>query len=299
MDQNLSLYSIFHTVAMYGNISHATKDLYISQPAISKALHKLEENLEVTLFHRSSRGVTLTEEGHLLFEYTKTAFDALQKGTEGLKKMQDFHIGHIRIGVSTTLCKYMLLPYLKEFIEKYPHTKITIECQSTFHTVKLLEKGKIDIGFIGKPAQRKQLDFYPVGTIQDTFITTQAYLDNLKVREATDIDFHILSAANLMMLDEENMSRIYIDQYLNEHQLMPSQILEVSNMDLLIEFTKIGMGVACVIKEFVTKELEDGTLIDLPLKVPIPQREVGFAFHTQEPLSTMSKKFVAFYKEKS
>ena len=116
MDQNLSLYKVFYTVANTGNISKAATELFISQPAISKSIRKLEQSLDVTLFSRNSRGVQLTEEGELLYDYVQRAFYALQTGEERLKKINELGIGHLHIGVSSTLCKYMLLPYLKEFI---------------------------------------------------------------------------------------------------------------------------------------------------------------------------------------
>ena len=138
MEQHLSQYKIFYEVAKTGNISRAAKELYISQPAISKAISKLEDNLEVTLFTRNSRGVHLTEEGELLFTHTKAAFEFLDRGEKELKRIRDFNIGQLRIGVSTTLCRYILLPYLKAFIDKYPHVKITIESQATAHTLSCL-----------------------------------------------------------------------------------------------------------------------------------------------------------------
>lgn len=143
MENTLSLYHIFYTVARHGNISKAANELYISQPAISKAIKKLEESLSVTLFHRNSRGVTLTDEGKVIYNQTVLAFEALEKGEEDLKRIRKLGIGHLRIGVSTTLCKYLLLSYLKEFVERYPHIKITIQCQSTFDTMELLLKDKI------------------------------------------------------------------------------------------------------------------------------------------------------------
>ena len=142
MDQNLSLYRVFYTVANTGNISKAASRLYISQPAISKSIRKLEENLEVSLFSRNSRGVQLTEEGELLYHYVQNAFYSLEKGETQIKKIHELGIGHIHIGVSTTLCKYVLLPYLKEFIETHPHIRISIECQSTNHTLQLLKENK-------------------------------------------------------------------------------------------------------------------------------------------------------------
>ncbi len=103
------------------------RNFYISQPAISKAISKLEDSLGLSLFTRSSRGVQLTSEGEILFEHTREAFDALDRGEQELKRIQEFDIGHLRIGVSNTLCKYILLPYLKTFIDQYPHMKVTIE----------------------------------------------------------------------------------------------------------------------------------------------------------------------------
>ena len=115
MEQNLPLYHIFNAVAESGNISHAAKDLYISQPAISKAITRLEENLDTRLFDRSSRGVTLTDEGRILYEQTNAAFMHLKRAEDTILHNNELGIGHIRIGVSTTLCRYVLLPYLKEF----------------------------------------------------------------------------------------------------------------------------------------------------------------------------------------
>ena len=111
MEQHLSQYRIFYEVARCGNISRAAKELYISQPAISKAISKLEENLNAKLFTRNSRGVQLTKEGSVLFQHIHSAFESINRGERELKRIHDFHIGHLRLGVSNTLCKYVLLPY--------------------------------------------------------------------------------------------------------------------------------------------------------------------------------------------
>ncbi len=322
MEQNLSLYHIFNTVAKTGNISKAAKELYISQPAISKSITKLEENLGIILFARTSRGVHLTEEGTMLYEYTKSAFDTLTQGETNIKRINELGIGHIRIGVSTTLCKYILLPYLKRFVSSHPHIKVTIECQSTFQTLDLLERGKLDIGLIGKPADLKNLDYYTVGQIEDVFVATEAYLDNLRVRESSQnsgstalnsgstalisgdsplamLSADIFKSANVMLLDEKNMTRLYIEDYFTRNQIETNQILEVSNIDLLIEFARIGLGVSCVIKEFIKKDLEEGSLIEIPLEKPLGTREVGFAYLNSFQLSDSLQKFIRFYKNEA
>ena len=297
IDFSLSTYRIFNSVAKLGSISGAAKELYISQPAISKAIAKLEQDLSVSLFIRGSRGVKLTEEGAQLYEHTKAAFETLKEGEELMKRNKSLGVGHIRIGVSTTLCKYLLLPYLKEFVANHPHIRFTIQCQSTFQTLELLEEGKLDLGLIGKPEPRKDLDFYSVGTIEDVFISTRSYLDNLDIREGKMLtNQQLFEKANLMLLDEKNITRVFIDDYFKKNGIRTGQILEVSNMDLLIEFAKTGIGIACVIKEFVKNELEDGSLIQIDLEVPIETREVGFAYRLGKQYSDSTLKFIEFYK---
>jgi DNA-binding transcriptional LysR family regulator len=295
MNQNLSSYRIFYTVAAAGNISKAAKALYISQPAISKSIQKLEDGLGCRLFSRSSRGVVLTEEGTLLFEHVRAAFETLTLGEEKLKRSIELGVGHLKIGVSSTLCKYILLPCLKEFIRQNPHITISISCQSTNETLALLEDNQIDIGLVGRPHGQKQVHFDFVETIEDTFVAAKDYLRNLHARGIGRDG--ILSNATLMLLDKNNMTRRYIDDYLQAHQIRVQDSISISDMDLLIDFAKIGVGVACVIKSFVGEYLADGTLIEIPLPSPIPTREVGFVYQNSLHPSRSLDGFIRFYQQ--
>jgi len=294
MNQNLSSYRIFYTVANTGNISKAAKELYISQPAISKSIQKLEESVGCKLFSRSSRGVVLTDEGKLLYEHVSEAFETLTMGEEKLKRSIELGVGHLKIGVSSTLCKYLLLPYLKEFIRRNPHITISISCQSTNDTLKLLEDNKIDIGLIGKPENLKNIHFDFLEEIEDIFVAAKDYLRNLKARGIQKD--HILQSSTLMLLDKNNMTRQYIDDYLQENQIIIKDSIDISDMDLLIDFARIGVGVACVIKNFVREDLENGTLMEIPLGFPIHKREVGFAYKTTTKPSKSLAEFIHFYK---
>ena len=184
MEQHLTQYRIFYAVARAGNISRAAKELFISQPAISKSISKLEESLGMALFIRNSR----TAEGQVLFQHVEAAFEALERGENELKQIQNLHIGQLKIGVSNTLCKYILLPYLKGFIAQYPHVRILIESQDTARTISMLEQQKLDIGLIAEPKNRRSLSFLPVMRIEDTFVCTRSYLENLRIREGADVD---------------------------------------------------------------------------------------------------------------
>lgn len=299
-EQNLSLYRVFYAVAQTGNISKAANELYISQPAISKSISKLEENLNTTLFLRKSRGVTLTKEGELLLEYIRSAFASITEGEKTLQTIQEYGIGHLTFGVSTTLCKYLLLSYLEKFTKQYPHVRISIQCGSTSETLKLLEDKKVDIGLIGKPSQLKGVTYHTIQSVEDVFVATKEYLTHLlerkKINELNLYTSHqILASSNLMLLDKRNITRIYIDDYIHQNDILTKQILEVTSMDLLIEFAKTGLGIGCVIKEFVKEDIKNGTLLEIPLEVPIAPREVGFAYGKTGGMTEAMKKFIHFF----
>lgn len=296
MSNNLSSYRIFCAVANTENISSAAKELFISQPAVSKAISKLEQNLNVTLFDRTSRGVTLTYEGKLLYTQVESAFRSIEHGEKQIQRITELGIGHLSLGVSTTLCKFVLLPYLKEFIHEKPHIQLSISCQSTSHTLSEIEKGDIEIGLVGEPEFLGNLDFYPVRTIHDAFVTTSEYIENLCVREGNK-NVDIFKNGTLILLDKDNITRQYIDKYFASNHISPEHIIEVSTMDLLIEFAKTGLGIACVIKEFVELELNNNTLIEYPLNSRIPSRKIGFVYPKTIPASDSMQQFIEFYKQ--
>lgn len=200
-----------------------------------------------------------------------------------IRKINVLGIGHLKIGASTTFCKYLLLPYLKGFVEEYPHIKITIECQSSYHSLKLLENRQIDLALVVPAERQKNIEFYSLGEFQDIFTATDAYLQNLHLREETEPDSRrqaqeeLFRSANLMLLGEENLTRTYVDNYLKLHHIEVNQVLEVDNMDLLIEFARIGLGVACVVKEFIREDLKSGKLVEIPLAAPMKKRTAEFA----------------------
>lgn len=350
MISNLNNYVIFYTVAKAGNISKAANQLYISQPAISKSISKLEAELGTALFARSSKGVTLTEEGQVLYEYVERAFDSLNMGEENLKNYKELGIGHIRIGVSTSLCKHILLDYLKDFIKENPNIKFSIDCHSTLNTIKLLKNDDIDIGLICNTELPKGIVYSPVKEIHDVFVASPEYLDNFYERNGNALDdvimdelsphikgniipllgaskragkntssdslyndsdsaadnptdsslpnhsnittTDILENSNLMVLEEANVTRTHVDEYLRSQGISCSQVLEINNMDLLIDFAAIGMGVASVVREFAHEQLSSGVITELPLDTPIPSRSVGFAYSGMKNQSTAMKKFM-------
>lgn len=229
-----------------------------------------------------------------MYTHVKSAFETLTLGEDKLRRSIALGVGNLTIGVSSTLCKYILLPYLRDFIKQYPHINISIACHSTNQTLKLLEDGKLDIGLIGKPELFKSIDFYQLREIEDIFVATKDYLRNLKIRGVEKQ--YILQSSTLLLLDKENMTRQYIDDYFQSNHVLIQDIIEVSNMDLLIEMSKIGLGIGCVIRDFVQNELKTGSLVEIPLNLPIAKRFVGFAYKKDSKISKSLQHFINFYE---
>ena len=296
MEQHLAQYRIFFEVAKAGSISKAAKLLYISQPAISKSILRLEENLEIALFTRTSKGVSLTPEGQIFYEYLQNAFSAIEAGETHLAKIKQFNIGKITVGTSNTLCKYILLPYLNRFMKENPHTMVSIFTQSSDETSFLLSENKIDIGLVAKPSRTQSMSYISIMEIHDIFVASPAYLSSLKHIFNNNLD--PLRDGNIMMLDKNNATRRFIDSCIEGSKLQLNQSIETGNMELLIEFAKTGIGIACVIKEFIQKELEEGTLIEIemPPDLYIPKREIVFLYD-EKNFNPSLIKFISMIKE--
>ena len=95
-----------------------------------------------------------------------------------------------------------------------------------------------------------------------------------------------------MLLNKDNGSRTHINNYYARNNIMPSHILEVNDMDLLIEFAKMGIGISCVVRQFVQRELDSASLMEIELSGPVPPREIGFLYNQIQPLNQNILNFI-------
>ena len=290
MKGDLQLYKVFYTVACSKNISRAAELLYISQPAVSKSIKILEDHLGITLFVRNSRGVTLSYEGQLLYESVQKAFTELDIAEDLLKRLKNNTYGTITLGVSTTLGKNFLLPFLKSFIKEYPDFKIKIINKNTAQTLQLLKEGKMDLAIAIIPETYTDLNFIPLQTLQDILVASPSYLEKL----STPWEKNLFKTASFMLLEKPNVTRMHLQHYFDTLGITIKPDIEASNMDFLIECAKMGLGITSVIQSFVKEDISSGRLIEIPIAPPIPPRSVGIVYHTKLPLSMASKTFISF-----
>jgi len=285
----MDAYHVFYEVGLSGSITRAAAKLYISQPAVSKTIRLLERQIGFPLFLRQAKGVELTDEGRILFRYVKNAMEQISAGEQMALQLKKLDAGEVRIGISHTLCRHWFLPRLKQFHDLHPELRIQVFNRTAPETSRMLYGGEIDFGIVSQPWEVEETHFRTLTTIQDVFVTNRKELVPDKPIPLRDI-----VKFPLMLLERENTSRQQLDRYFATQGVSVKADIEISSMDFLIEFAKIGLGVAAVIRSFVRQELEEGMLFEIPVEpAPLP-RKVGILTHGDLPLSHAAKAFVSF-----
>lgn len=295
MIDNLTLYKFFLEVAKSGSISGAARRLYVTQPAVSSGVAQLEGALGVKLFFRTSRGINLTPEGELLYDYVGAALTYLEAGEDKLRDIGGLNSGVLRVGASDMTLKYFLLDYIENFNREYPKVKLSITNNPTPQTLKALKNGLIDFCVISEPVELdSELESFPVKAIQDIVVcaNTEQYAPLFDA----PVDLETLSHYPMIMLDRATSTRGYIESHLRAFGAPDSLLepaVELAQSDLILQFALRGIGAAFIVEDFARDAIADGRLREVKLKKPLPPRRFMLAHLKKIPLSAASKKFVA------
>ena len=293
MSVKLELYRVFKEVAEAGNITAAAQTLFISQSAVSQSIKQLEAELQTRLFARNSRGVTLTADGRMLYEYVRSAMGLLETGEEKLSQSRDLQMGHLTIGASDTVTSQFLLPYLDRFHRQYPAIHIQIISGRSHKVLGLLQSGKVDIAFASTPTDLTSLETYPCFPTHSIFVAGAGYpcdFDHVYSLEE-------MSAFPLILLERKASSRLYLERFFLQNGLKLNPEIELGARSLLVDLAAIGFGVAGVTEEFVTRDLESGRLRQLKTSFQIPPRSVDMCMLRDVPQTAAAERFAAFVKQ--
>ena len=269
MSVKLELYRVFKEVAETGNISVAAKNLYISQSAVSQSVKQLETALQARLFARSPRGVSLTSEGQMLYQYVRSALGLLATGEDKLSQAQQLLLGTLVIGASDTVTSQFLVPYLDDFHRLHPGIRLKIVSGRSAKVLSMLKSGAVDIAFASSHAD-SAVESWPCFATHSAFVAGSGY----------DCDFdHVYTRREiadfpLILLERKASSRVFLEQEFLKHGVTLSPEIELSSRSLLVSLAHIGLGVAVVTLEFVQKALESGDIRALKTDFTIPARSV-------------------------
>ena len=292
MDINLELYKVFYYVATTLSFSEASRQLFISQSAVSQSIKTLEKKLNHPLFIRSTKKVLLTPEGELLLQHVKPALQLLDEG-ESLLSGDNLLKGQLRIAASDTICRYFLVPYLKQFHKKFPNVPIKVTNATSLSCVDLLEQGKVDLIVTNFPNTHLNHSYIQktVCNFTDVFIANPAYF-NLKQQE---ISLEELKGYPILMLDRKSTTSEFLHNLFLQHQLELIPEVELSSNDLLIDLARIGLGIAFIPDYCLSRDSKD--LYVVRTKEKLPSRQMVASINPTLPVSQSTEEFLKLLPE--
>ena len=272
MNVDLELYKVFYVVAKNKHMTRASEELHISQPAISQSIKKLEDQLGGTLFLWSNKGMELTEEGKMFYEYVKGALELIGNAENEFTSFKDLSKGEIKVGCSTTLTKLILMDALENFHKDYPNININIVNDLTSNLINDLKLGKLDfVIFNESNVKENNLYLEKIKELKQGFVyNPDYYTDNVKT-------FSDLNKLPLILQNGESNSRKLLDYIaLQKHvKLIPR--MEVVSQELISEFANIGLGVGFVIIDLANRNFKN--LKELEINKTIPNINVYLALN--------------------
>lgn len=287
---NLELYRVFYTVAKCGSLTKAAEELYISQPAVSQAIKQLENQLGGQLFNRTRKGMELTETGgKQIFATVEQALKLFDEAEKKYLELKDTATGVIRICASDTVSSHFLLPYIKEYHEKYPDVNIVLENGTSQETISLLKNNKGDIGFVNLPVDDSDVNLVDtVMHLHDTFLASDSFA-NLKDKT---VELKRLQDFPLLMLELGSATRQAIISFAHSQGIHLHPEIELYSLELMASLAKNGIGIACIPKEFAKRELEEGSLFEIKTNPTLPTRAIGLALPKDREMTFAVKEFV-------
>ena len=290
---NLELYRVFYTVAKCGSLTRAAEELYISQPAVSQSVKQLENQLGVSLFNRTHRGMELSAQGgKLIFGEVEQALKLLNEAENRIAEMKSCATGTVRIGASDTIFEYFLADKIVDFHERFPAVKIELLADFTPDTIEKLKANRCDVAFVNLPIEEDpELQLYGnCMRLNDIFIAGEKYA------ELSDGVCSLTGLKNypLIFMDKHTVARKSFENFLKTVGVELKPSIEVGSWDLMKRLVARGMGIGVIPKEYVTRQLENGELIEVKTDPTLPVRAVGMLLPKNQPVSYALHSFLEY-----
>ena len=286
---NHEYYRTFLYVAKYKSATRAAKELLTSQPAVTRVIKLLEEELGCSLFSRSKTGMELTKEGELLFEYINSAFNTIEKGEELVSKTTSINGGQIAIGATITALDEFLFSYIAYFHELFPSVKYKLYTQSSNQTIQKLNSGLIDIAFVTSPfTANNDCQLFELNEFENVVIAGKqfSYLKDKK------LSLKELSTFPFVLLSKHMQLREYVDELFNAHNLYIEPTVEIDAAHMIMPMVKSNYGIGIAPRSLVQSAIDNGDVIVLNLKENLPKRQVYAVINKTYPQSSLLKQFV-------
>lgn len=294
---NFELYKVFYYVAKHKNLTRAAEELFISQPAITQSIKKLEEQIGYTLFYRTKHGMNLTKEGEILLDYLKDPIECLQKGKSRIEEIFEEKNMIIRLGGGTTVLQHNLLGPLQKFRNRHKQIQFIIKHDITKKLLEMLVNDQLDLIILTSLVPTtEEILFIPIEEMHDRFVAS--------IKEFGDYQEKIFSMKDLntlpLVLQENSSStRSFLDSIASSERVVLNATYELVSYGLVLEFVKTGLGVGFINTNRIDKEIKSKKLFELKTVFEIPSRHVYVAIHKKNNNNKLLQEFIRYLKKES
>ena len=287
---NLNLYKTFYDVAKAGSISGASKNSYISQPAISKSVKRIEEELGVKLFYRTQNGVSLTQNGKKMLYYVEKAYNNIVMARRAIKEDESFKMGSISIGVPSHIASFFLLDHIKEFHSKYPNIIITIISRSSSELMELLRTHVVDFVIDASPIVVEDKDIC-VKTIKEVehcfFVNANEKTSDIKTLK------DLVNKSVILPVPRSSHRRL-LEKTLAINSVKLNNVVSIENSETIIQAVKQGIGVGYILRNMIEKDVQNGELKFVTIKEDLPKVVLNLIY-MENYLGVVPKNYISRY----
>ena len=285
---NLNQLKIFYLAAKNGNLSLAAQELFITQPAVTKGIQRLQEFYDMKFVDHIGKKLILTDAGEVLYEIAEKIFELESQAEESIRDFQQRKRGHIRLLSSESFGDYYLPHIIILFSKAYPLVRITMDILPTELVVENTVILNNDLGFISYPVRHKKLRVREVLEDQLVIITPLDHpLTRKKILAAEDI-----ADQPIIMHETGSAPRKAIDEYIRKNHLNIKIPLEISSNRAIKRAVEEGIGIALISRKVAREEIQSGRLMAIPLSDPSMTRKFYMIHHKDKYLSESLQSFI-------
>jgi len=286
---NIRLLTYFVAVATHQNITHAAKALHIAQPALSVAIKKLENQLELTLFRREQRKILLTHEGQVLLTHAKKILQQLDDATLAMKELRGLEKGEVRLGVPSIMGTYYFPDVLMAFKSRYPKLKLLMIEAGTQSIQKMLLDGEIDLGIIQTQNLPVELDSEHLIRSQMMAVVSADH----EFANKKQLSYEAFFSQELVMFKKGYFHREKLDSICQQKQLTANFSFETNLLAVILKIVKRDFAISALL-ELATNN-QPG-IVSIPFEEPI-LLDISIAWRKNGYLSKADKTFLEFVKQ--
>lgn len=226
----------------------------MSQPAVTKQLRALENEVKCQLLERKGRRPHLTPAGELVYDYAKRVQQLIRECRTGVEALEQPGKGLVTIGAVFSLALFTLPEVLADFTRRQPLVKVHVKTGTIQQTVQMLLRGEIDLGFVTSPVTYDEVETVPL--FRDPVVVISAPRMQLP-RDLTVAQLHRLS---MISFQKASKFRAYLDHVLEQYGIHPEITMEFDSHEAVKTMVMLGFGLAFVPGSSVADELEQGRL---------------------------------------